>query len=133
MSSLNVQIQHSSRIQEREVITRPLMLNTFIYLFLFWILHRIQHCTGHIMTGSSGFCTVNLPTNGKQLPAFPLEAVPGTRTPASEVEARVLPLCHRGPLMLNTGKINNSVPLYGKRNSALTTMLWYSTLICYTF
>ena len=28
----------------------------------------------------SGFCTVNckLPTNGKQLPAFPLEAVPGT-------------------------------------------------------
>ena len=26
-----------------------------------------------------------LPTNGKELPAFPLEAVPGTKPPASEV------------------------------------------------
>ena len=26
-----------------------------------------------------------LPTNSKQLPAFPLEAMPGTETPASEV------------------------------------------------
>ena len=26
-----------------------------------------------------------LPTNGKQLPAFPLEAVPGIEPPASEV------------------------------------------------
>ena len=51
--------------------------------YLFGVLRRFQHCTGHITTGSwkdrgnqyiqLGFCTVN----GKQLPAFPLEAVPG--------------------------------------------------------
>ena len=38
-----------------------------------------------------------LPTNGKQLPAFPLEAVPGTEPRPQRWEARVLPLCHRGP------------------------------------
>ena len=38
-----------------------------------------------------------LPTNGKQLPAFPLEAVPGTEPRPQSWEARVLPLCHRGP------------------------------------
>ena len=39
-----------------------------------------------------------LPTNGKQLPAFPLEAVPGTEPPPQRWEVRVLPLSHRGPL-----------------------------------
>ena len=38
-----------------------------------------------------------LPTNGKQLPAFPLEAEPGTEPRPQRWEARVLPLCHRGP------------------------------------
>ena len=38
-----------------------------------------------------------LPTNGKQLPAFPREAVPGTEPRPQRWEARVLPLCHRGP------------------------------------
>ena len=38
-----------------------------------------------------------LPTNGKQLPAFPLEAVPGIEPRPQRWEARVLPLCHRGP------------------------------------
>ena len=38
-----------------------------------------------------------LPTNGKQLLAFPLEAMPGTETWPHEVGARVLPLCHCGP------------------------------------
>ena len=56
---------------------------------LFGVLQRCQHCTGHITTGSwkgggnqyIQFVRVlycKLPTNGKQLPAFPLEAVPGT-------------------------------------------------------
>ena len=58
------------------------------YLFIS-VLGHFQHCTGHITMGSwkgSGnqyiqlvkvlYC--KLPTNGKQLPAFPLEAVPGT-------------------------------------------------------
>ena len=38
-------------------------------------------------------------TNGKQLPAFPLEAVLGTEPRPQRWEARVLPLCHRGPLL----------------------------------
>ena len=41
-----------------------------------------------------------LPTNGKQLPAFPLEAVPGTEPQPQRWEARVLPLCHHGPQMM---------------------------------
>ena len=39
-----------------------------------------------------------LPTNGKQLPAFPLEAVTEIEPRPQRWEARVLPLCHRGPL-----------------------------------
>ena len=38
-----------------------------------------------------------LPTNGKQLPAFPLKAVTGIEPWPQRWEARVLPLCHRGP------------------------------------
>ena len=37
-----------------------------------------------------------LPTNGKQLPDFPLEAVPGIEPRHQRWEARVLPLCHCG-------------------------------------
>ena len=56
---------------------------------LFGVLRRFQHCTGHITTGSwkgrgnqyIEFARVvycKLPTNGKQLPAFPLEPVRGS-------------------------------------------------------
>ena len=38
-----------------------------------------------------------LPTNGKQLPAFPLEAMTGIEPRPQRWEARVLPLCHRCP------------------------------------
>ena len=44
-----------------------------------------------------------LPTNGKQLPAFPLEAEPGTEHRPQRWEARVLPLCHRGPYLVAGG------------------------------
>ena len=55
---------------------------------LFVVLRRFQHCTGHITTGSwkgrgnqhIQFARVlycKLPTNGKQLPAFPLKAMTG--------------------------------------------------------
>ena len=77
---------------------------------LFGVLHRFQHCTGHITMGSwKGrgnqyiqfvrilYC--KLPTNGKQLPAFPLEAVTGIEPRPQRWEARVLPLCHHGPLL----------------------------------
>ena len=62
-------------------------MNVFIYLF--GVSHRFQQCTGHITTGSWEsrgnqyiqlvkvlYC--KLPTNSKQLPAFPLEVVTGT-------------------------------------------------------
>ena len=65
-------------------------------LCLFGVLRRFQHCTGHITTGSwkgrgnqyIEFARVvycKLPTNGKQLPAFPLKAVTGIEPPTSEV------------------------------------------------
>ena len=79
------------------------------FSYLFGVLRRLQHCTGHITTGSwkgrgnqyIQFVRVlycKLPTNGKQLPAFPFEAVPGIEPRPQRWEARVLPLCHRGPL-----------------------------------
>ena len=79
-------------------------------------LHRFQHCTGHITTGSwkgrenqyIQFVRVlycKLPTNGKQLPAFPLEGVPGTESWPQRWEARVLPLCHRGSPPLKKVKL----------------------------
>ena len=36
-------------------------------------------------------------TNGKQLPAFPHKALTGIEPRPQRWEARVLPLCHRGP------------------------------------
>ena len=83
--------------------SRPL----FIYLFyLSGVLRRFQHCTG--LTGSwkgrgnqyIQFVRVlycKLPTNSKELPAFPLEAILGIKPRPHRWEARVLPLCHRGP------------------------------------
>ena len=64
--------------------------------YLFGVLRRFQHCTGYITTGSwkgrgnqyIEFARVvycKLPTNGKQLPAFPLKAVTGIEPPTSEV------------------------------------------------
>ena len=73
------------------------MIFILFYLFyLFGVLRRFQHCTGHITTGSwkgrgnqyIEFARVvycKLPTNGKQLPAFPLKAVTGIEPPTSEV------------------------------------------------
>ena len=75
---------------------------------LFGVLRRFQHYTGHITTGSwkgrgnqyIQFIRVlycKLPTNDKQLPAFPLEALPGTEPRPQRWEVRMLPLCHCGP------------------------------------
>ena len=80
-----------------------------ILIYLFGVLCGFQHCTGHITMGSwkgrgnqyIQFVRVlycKLPTNGKQLPAFPLEAIPGIEPWPQRLEARVLPLCHHGPL-----------------------------------
>ena len=64
-------------------------LKFIIFIYLFGILRHFQHCIGHITMGSLKgrgnqyiqfvrvlYC--KLPTYGKQLPAFPLEAMPGT-------------------------------------------------------
>ena len=91
----------SARLTEHNDIQR-------IYWVLFGVLRRFQHCTGHITTGSwkgrgnqyIKFARVlycKLPTNGKQLPAFPLEAMTGIEPQPQRWEARVLPLCHCGP------------------------------------
>ena len=83
-------------------------LLSYLFIYLFGVLHRFQHCTGHITTGSwkgrgnqyIQFVRVlycKLLTNGKQLPAFPLEAVLGIEPRPQRWEARMLPLCHRGP------------------------------------
>ena len=85
------------------------MNHSIIHLFV--VLRHFQHCTGHITTGSwkgrgnqyIQFVRVlycKLLTNGKQLPAFPLEAVPGTEPRPQRWEARVLLLCHHGPTQL---------------------------------
>ena len=85
------------------------LVNIFIYLF--GVLRRFQHCTGHITTGSwkgrgnqyTQFIRVlycKLLTNGKQLPAFPLEAVPGIEPPASEVGGESVTTLPPWPLLL---------------------------------
>ena len=87
---------------------RAIYTDLFIFIYLFGVLRCFQHCTGHITTGSwkgrgnqyIQFVRVlycKLPTNGKQLPAFPLEAVLGIEPRPQRYEARVLPLCHRSP------------------------------------
>ena len=78
------------------LVAEPVSLVPRVRVLLFGVLHRFQHCTGHITTGSwEGrgnqyiqlvkvlYC--KLPTNGKQLPALPLEVGPGTEPPISEV------------------------------------------------
>ena len=93
------------------------LINILYYVFcpidcLFGVLRRFQHCTGPITTGTwkgggnqyIEFVRVlycKLPTNGKQLPAFPLEAMTGIEPQTQRWEATVLPLCHRGPFLPN--------------------------------
>ena len=91
-----------------------------LFICLFGVLRRFQHCTGHITTGSwkgrgnqyIEFARVvycKLPTNGKQLPAFPLTAMTGIEPRPQRWEARVLPLCHRGPLHMFQRKYLTSI------------------------
>ena len=83
------------------------------YLFI-WGFMSLSTLTSHITMGSwkgrgnqyIQFVRVlycKLPTNCKTLPAFPLEAVPGTKPWPQWWEARMLPLCHRDPFLLFMG------------------------------
>ena len=83
-------LQGQTRIAKTKVLITRLVLVVQVWDGLFiWGLRRFQHCTGHIMTGSwkgrgnqyIEFARVvycKLPTNGKQLPAFPLEPLRGS-------------------------------------------------------
>ena len=103
-------------------VSNPILLEVFIYLF--GVLCRFQHCTGHITMGSwkgrgnqyiefARILYCKLPTNGKQLPAFPFEALPGTESRPQRWEGRVLPLC---PLLLEVNNeymhINSLIHVY---------------------
>ena len=107
--NLNQCLRIFMKLQKVSHIKGPLKVRDAC-IYLFGVLRRFQHCTGHITTGSwkgrgnqyiqfVGVLYCQLPTNGKQLPTFPLEAVPGTEPRPQRWEARVLPLCHRGPEM----------------------------------
>ena len=89
-------------------ILESLLAVALLFIYLFGVLRRLQHYTGHITTGSwkgrgnqyiqlAKVVYCKLTTNGKQLPAFPLKAVTGIEPQPQRWEARVLPLCHRGP------------------------------------
>ena len=79
---------HKHEVFDKAAPVSALMFILIVDLFIsFAVLRRFQHCTGHITMGSCKgrgnqymqfvrvlYC--KLPTNGKQLPAFPLEAVP---------------------------------------------------------
>ena len=117
------------------------------------VLRRFQHCTGHITTGSwkgrgnqyIQFARVvycKLPTNGKQLPAFPLEPVqgsnPGLRGGRQEcyhsatVAPTSLELHHLSKYTSSHGQIQYGFEFLVYDNVCfLTICFWYQQLICF--
>ena len=108
----------NNEVKESESVCRGTLRNSYFttsgdghfctFIYLFGVLYHFQHCTGHITMGTwkgrgnqyMQFIRVlycKLLTNSKQLPDFPLEAMPGTEPWPQRWEARVLPLCHCGP------------------------------------
>ena len=68
---------------------------------------------------SSGFCTVNYRPTGSNYQLSHLRLCRGTEPQPQKWEARVLPLCHRGPFM----SCNRSVGFY-KRVLVLPVFYW---------
>ena len=94
-----------------------------VFIYLFGDLRRFQHCTGHITTGSwkgrgnqnIEFARVlycKLLTNGKQLPPFPHKALTGIEPRPQRWEARVLPLCHPGPVFYVVTELQKYIMLF---------------------
>ena len=93
--------ERDSQAQQNKTVH---LIHLFIYfIYLFGVLRRFQHYTGHITMGSwkgrgnqyIQFVRVlycKLPTNGKQLPAFPLQAVTGIEPRPQRWEASVTTL-----------------------------------------
>ena len=105
---IQFKIIHSFRFDKTQWKQISYFLSFVLNFYLFGVLRGFQHCTGHITMGSwkgrgnqyieftrVPYC--KLPTNGKQLPAFPHRALTGIEPRPQRWEARVLPLCHRGP------------------------------------
>ena len=103
---------------------------------LFEVLRRFQHCTGHITTGSLKgkgnqyiqlvkvlYC--KLPTNGKHLPAFPLEAGPGTEPRPQRWEARMLP---HSPTLASppTFEIKVPIPARSQVGKMVVACRWFA-------
>ena len=108
-------------------------LEKFIYLF--GILCRFQYCTGHITTGSCKgrenqyiqfirvlYC--KLPTNGKQLPAFPLEAMTGIEPRPQRWDTR-LEKTQLGRHHSNTSHLNKEYVFYVQFFNLSLTHLYY--------
>ena len=109
-----------------------LIMVSSAFIYLFGVLRRFQHCTGHITTGSSKgrgnqyieFARVvycKLPTNGKQLPAFPLKAVTGIEPPTSEVGGESVTTLPPWPLVSSATPVNQLMSL-------ICTMSTYAVL-----
>ena len=88
MDKYNIKMQNSSTHKWLACLTLNQLAFMCWFIYLFGVLRRFQHCTGHITTVSwkgrgnqyIQFVRVlycKLLTNGKQLPAFRLEAVRG--------------------------------------------------------
>ena len=97
-----------SYVSDKEALAKCCRTYIFYFICLFEVLHLFQHCTVHITMdswkgrGNQYILLVKvlyckLPTSIKELPVFPLEAVPETEPQPQRWEARVLPLCHHGP------------------------------------
>ena len=103
VTKLSNNMQRSQNVTKVKVCIKletVVKLNT-IYLFILGFMSLSTHCIGHIMTGilmGRGNQYIQLVkvlhckllTNGKQLPAFPLEVRPGFELGSQRWEARVL-------------------------------------------
>ena len=76
------------------------------FIYLFGVLRHFQHCTGHITTGSwegreNQYIQLvkvlyhKLPTNSKQLHAFPLKVGPENRASISEVGSESVTILYK--------------------------------------
>ena len=62
-----------------------------------------------------------LPTNDKQLPAFPLEVGPGTKPQSQRWEVRLLPLWHRDP---SQAALKHAPTCYQSKHDTYTTPMY---------
>ena len=97
------------------------MMYLFVYLGFYVAFNTVQVISRRVVGraeetstySSLGLLYCKLPTNGKQLPAFPLTAMTGIEPRPQRWEARVLPLCHRGPFEHDVKQKNKSNLIQG--------------------